>query len=82
MKLGWFLLGTGRPAKAENTFRTALEADPFLLEAWVGLVRSLDAAGEKSKADELIKEMGRTDPTLADGVIRSREGGSSQSENK
>jgi tetratricopeptide (TPR) repeat protein len=82
MKLGWFLLGTGRPVKAENAFRTALEADPFLLEAWVGLVRSLDAAGEKSKADELIKEMGRTDPTLADGVIRSREGGSSQSEGR
>jgi len=77
MKLGWFLLSTGRPVKADHAFRTALAADPSLLEAWVGLVRSLDAAGEKSKADGLIQEMERTDPTLADGVIRSRKGGSS-----
>jgi len=82
MKLGWFLLGTGRPVKADHAFGTALAADPSLLEAWVGLVRSLDAAGEKSKADGLIQEMGRTDPTLADGVIKSRKGGSSQPENR
>jgi tetratricopeptide (TPR) repeat protein len=77
LKLGWFLLDTARPVQAAHAFRTALAADPNLFEAWVGLVRSLDAGGEEAKADGLIQELGRDDPQLAGRVIDSRKRGPS-----
>jgi len=75
LKLGWFLLDTGRPAIAERAFRTALAADRSLHEAWVGLVRSLDTGGRQAKADDLIRDLGLTDPLLAAKVMESRKGG-------
>jgi tetratricopeptide (TPR) repeat protein len=77
MKLGRFLVGTGRPVQAVHAFQAALAADPYLFEAWVGLVHSLDAVGEKAKADDLIQKLGRDDPQLAGRVIDFRKRGSS-----
>ena len=76
MKLGWFLLGSGRPVQADHAFRTALAADPSLFEAWVGLVRSLDAGGEDGAADGLIRDLNLTDPHLAARIVEVRKEGS------
>jgi tetratricopeptide (TPR) repeat protein len=72
LKLGRFLSGTGRPIQAVHAFQTALAADPSLFEAWMGLIASLDAAGEEARADDLIRELGRDDPRLARRVMSSR----------
>jgi len=72
LKLGWFLLDSGRPVQAGQAFRTALATDPSLFDAWVGLVRSLDAGGDERKADGLIHDLELTDPLLADRVAESR----------
>jgi tetratricopeptide (TPR) repeat protein len=82
LKLGKFLLATDRPVQASHAFRTALTTNPSLFEAWVGLVRSLDAGGEERKADSLIQDLRRSDPLLAGQVIDSRKDGSSLQESR
>lgn len=76
LSLGQSLLETGHPVQAQYAFRTALAADRSILGAWIGLVRSFDAAGQGALADEAVKNLGALDPVLAEKVEESRKGGS------
>lgn len=72
LKMGWFLLGSGRPVQAVPAFRAALAAEPALSQAWIGLIRSLDLTGEKSRSDDLIRDLELEDAALAARVRESR----------
>lgn len=68
--LGLMLARTGRPAEAMDAYRQALELDPLLVSAWLGLGEILLEQQQPAEAKSALLRAVELDPQNAEGRYR------------
>lgn len=63
--LGEALVGSGRDEEAQVWFKRALELDPASEAAWRGVVAYHALAGNRHRAEQLVRDMGRAGVAVA-----------------